>query len=75
MNFLGRDVGFLDQLCVRLSRCERTLQCVGMELTAGIDALAEPDDLQPPAQIFQSTRAVWFGNKQKYLIGYSLFVV
>jgi hypothetical protein len=69
MDLLGRHVGFLDQLRVRLSGCERTLQCFGMELTAGIDALAEPDDLQPPPQIFQSPRAVWFGNKEADGIG------
>jgi hypothetical protein len=35
-----------------------------VELTAGIDSLAEPYDLEPSLEILQTTRAVGFGNQQ-----------
>ena len=64
VHVLDRHIGFLDQFRVLVDCCERTLQGGGMELTSGVDGLAEPYHLKPSLQILQTTCAVGFGDQQ-----------
>ena len=62
--FLDGHLGFLDQFRVVVDRREGAAQSVGVELTCGVDPLAEAYDLQPPLQIVQTAGTVRFGDQQ-----------